>query len=118
MGARKTRFVTAVLLKVMLVLLGGVEHRVTQYFKAKETPWATAIGAVLVFGILFGGKLLILEVVNLVFGDRVELGHFVELVALILTMIDHRSPTHGLDLPTPLHPPITGNIGGLPQSLR
>ncbi len=42
MGARKTRFVTAVLLKVMLVLLGGVEHRVTQYFKAKETPWATA----------------------------------------------------------------------------
>lgn len=37
------------------------------------------------------GKLLILEVVNWVFGDRVELGHFVTVLVLILTMIVARA---------------------------
>lgn len=37
------------------------------------------------------GKLLILEVVNLVFGDRAELGHFVIVLVLILTMIITRA---------------------------
>ena len=78
---------TALLLKMMLVALGGLEHRIIHYFQAKQSPWATAIGAALVFGTLFGGKLLILEVVDIVFGDHVELGHFVEIVALILTMM-------------------------------
>ncbi len=78
---------TAALLKVMLVLLGGVERRVHHYFADIGTTGARAVGAVIIFGILFGGKLLILEVVNVVFGDSVELGHFVEVVALILTMM-------------------------------
>lgn len=78
---------TAALLKVMLVLLGGVERRVHRFFEQKGTNLARIAGAVLVFLILFGGKLLILEVVNLVFGEAVELGHFVEVVALILTMM-------------------------------
>ena len=41
----------------------------------------------MIFGILIVGKLVILEAVDFVFGDRVELGHFVEVVVLILTMI-------------------------------
>ena len=44
-----------------------------------------------IFLILFLSKFLILEIVNLVFGDRVELGHFVELVVLIVTMIVARA---------------------------
>jgi hypothetical protein len=39
------------------------------------------------FAILFLGKLLILEVVNFVFGDHVELGHFIEVVALVLALM-------------------------------
>ena len=78
---------TAVLLKVMLVVLTGMEHRVTSYFSAKRSTAWTAVGAMIVFTILFGGKLLILEVVNLVFGEAVELGHFVEVAALVLTMM-------------------------------
>lgn len=81
---------TAVLLKVMLVLLAGVEHRVHAHFAEKGTTGAKVVGAVLVFAILFGGKLLILEVVDIVFGDTVDLGHFVEVVALILTMMVSR----------------------------
>jgi hypothetical protein len=41
--------------------------------------------------ILILGKLFILEAVNFVFGDRVELGHFVEVLVLILTMIVTRA---------------------------
>ena len=33
------------------------------------------------------GKLVILEVVDLVFGDHVELGHFIEVVALVLALM-------------------------------
>lgn len=78
---------TAALLKLMLVLLGRVEEPVSEYFSSKGTTVAKAVGVVVVFAILFAGKLLILEVVNLVFGDRVELGHVVEVVALIVCMM-------------------------------
>ena len=78
---------TAVLLKVMLVILTGAEHRVHHYFAEKGTTAARVTGAILIFAILFGGKLLILEVVDIVFGDEVELGHFIEVVALVLTMM-------------------------------
>ena len=37
--------------------------------------------------ILVAGKLLILEVVNWVFGDEVNLGHFFEVLVLIVAMI-------------------------------
>ena len=40
-----------------------------------------------VFSILFLSKFVILELVNIVFGDHVELGHFFEIVSIILTML-------------------------------
>ena len=39
------------------------------------------------FSILFLSKFVILEVVNIVFEDHVQLGHFIEIVAIILTML-------------------------------
>ena len=36
------------------------------------------------------GKLFILEAVNFVFGDQVELGHFIQVLVLILAMIVSR----------------------------
>jgi len=78
---------TAILLKTMLVIVGRFEHRVQHYFERKEGTLFKILGYVVIFLILFLSKFLILEVVNLVFGDRVELGHFVQLVVLIVTMI-------------------------------
>jgi len=78
---------TALLLKVMLVVIGRFEHRVHHYFEQKEGTVFRIIGAVVVISILVLGKLLILEVVDLVFGDLVELGHFVTVLFLILSMI-------------------------------
>ena len=71
----------------MLVIVGRFEHRVQRYFERKEGTLFKILGYVVIFLILFLSKFLILEVVNLVFGDRVELGHFVQLVVLIVTMI-------------------------------
>jgi hypothetical protein len=78
---------TAVLLKLLLDAVIGVEHRVAAFFKASEGPVNTVLGWMSQFSILFLSKLLILEVVNFVFGDHVELGHFIEIVALIVAMI-------------------------------
>ena len=82
---------TAVLLKLLLDAVIGLEHRVAAFFRAREGIVNTALGLVSVFAILFLSKFFILESVNWVFGDHVELGHFVEIVVLIVTMILVRS---------------------------
>jgi hypothetical protein len=82
---------TALLLKLMLVFIGRFEHRVHHWFDQKEgTAWRI-LGTLTILVILILGKLLILEAVNWVFGDRVELGHFVTVLVLILTMIVARA---------------------------
>lgn len=78
---------TAVLLKLLLDALTGVEQRVHHFFQQKEGTIYQVLGGLSLFAILFLGKLLILEVVNLVFGDHVELGHFIDVVLLIIAMI-------------------------------
>ena len=78
---------TAILLKLLLDALVGAEHRVRNYFRARDGAVYRVLGFVSVFSILFFGKLLILEVVNVVFGDEVDLGSFVEIAALIVAMI-------------------------------
>ena len=78
---------TAVLLKLMLDALLGVEHRVSSYFAGKQGRVFRVLGPLSVFSILFFSKFLILEVVNFVFGDHVSLGHFVEIAAIIISMI-------------------------------
>jgi hypothetical protein len=87
---------TAVLLKLMLDSLIGLEHRTTAYFKAREGWLYAVLGALSIFSILFFGKLLILEAVNFVFGDHVELGHFVEIVALIIAMMGTRAAVQAI----------------------
>ncbi len=78
---------TAILLKLMLDALLGVEHRVSAYFATRQGTVFKILGPLTVFSILFFSKFLILEVVNFVFGDHVALGHFVEVAAIVITMI-------------------------------
>ena len=82
---------TAILLKALLAIVGRFEHRVHHYFEQKEGTFWKILGLVAIFSILFLSKFLILEIVDLVFGDRVELGHFIEVVALIISMIVARA---------------------------
>ena len=85
---------TAVLLKILLDLVMGIEHNVHSFFEQKEGAIYRVMGTVSLFTILFLGKLFILEVVNLVFGDHVELGHFIEVVALVLALMITRRLVH------------------------
>ena len=78
---------TAVLLWVMLELVKGVEHRVAGYFRGTEGAGFRVLGFLAVWGILFGSKFVILEAVHLAFGGRASLGHFVELVLIIVAML-------------------------------
>ena len=82
---------TAILLKAMLALIGGFEHRVHHYFEQKEGRGWKVLGVVVTISILFFSKFLILYLVDLVFGDRVDLGHFIEIVVLIISMIVARA---------------------------
>jgi hypothetical protein len=78
---------TAVLLKVLLDIVMHFEHSVRSFFAAKEGAFYRVVGTLSLIAILFVGKLLILEAVDLVFGDHVELGHFIEVVALVLALM-------------------------------
>ena len=85
---------TAVLLKMLLDLVMGLEHNVHDFFAAKEGTVFRILGTVSLFAILFFGKLFILEAVNFVFGDHVELGHFIDVVALVLALMITRELFH------------------------
>lgn len=74
---------TAVVLKVMLDLLTAVEHRVSSFFGRIHK----ALGFLAMWLVLFLSKFVILEVIDIIFGDHVELGKFLDIVFLIVTMM-------------------------------
>jgi len=78
---------TAVLLKALLDIVIRLEHRVGAFFDKLGGSFYKFIGIATKFLILFTSKLIILEVVNIVFGDHVELGHFIDVLALIIAMM-------------------------------
>ena len=81
---------TAVLLKVLLDLVIGVEQGVSAFFERREGT-AAKLGQILaVWAILFGSKFVLLEVVDIVFGDDVELGGLVEVILLVIALMAAR----------------------------
>ena len=44
-------------------------------------------GVIVIWLVLFGGKLVILEVVDIVFGDHVSLGHLLEVILIVVAMM-------------------------------
>jgi len=82
---------TAILLVALLNIVVGLEHGVREFFSRKEGTPFRVLGLAVTFLILFTSKFVILEVVNYVFGDEVELGHFVDVLVLILAMMAARA---------------------------
>lgn len=82
---------TAVLLVALLDVVVGLEHRVKAFFDEKDGTVFRIIGLVATFAILFSSKLIILEIVNFVFGEHVELGHFLDVLLLIVSMMAARA---------------------------
>lgn len=82
---------TAVLLQGLISIVKRLEHRVGSFFGPRDGTLSRVLEITAKFLILFTSKLIILEVVNFVFGDQVELGHFVDVLVLILTMMAARA---------------------------
>ncbi len=78
---------TAILLKALLDLILGLEHRVAHFFEARPGNLSKFLRIVSTWLILFLSKFLILEVVDLVFGDHVELGKFVHVLSLVIALM-------------------------------
>ena len=78
---------TAVVLKLLIDTIARLERRVRGWFAEREGPIWRALGVAVVFSILFISKFVVLEIIDVVFGDRVSLGGFIEVALLVVTMI-------------------------------
>jgi len=87
---------TAVLLKGVLEIVVAAKNWVKARFRAASTPAGKVVAAVMLWAVLFGSKFLVLEVVALVFGDRVSLGGFFSVTALILALLLSRAAVRRL----------------------
>ena len=78
---------TAALLKAVLEVAVLAKNRVKRRFRRSTTRVGRLGAGALLWAVLVGSKLLVLEAVDLVFGDRVSLGGFVSVTMLILTLL-------------------------------
>jgi hypothetical protein len=78
---------TAILLKALLDVILGLEHRVAHFFEARPGKLSKFLRVISTWVILFLSKFLILEAVDLVFGDHVELGKFVHVLSLVIALM-------------------------------
>lgn len=78
---------TAMVLKLLIVGIAGLEHHTRSRFQRHQGPLWRAFGLLTMFSILFISKFVVLEVIDIVFGDRVTLGGFIEVALLVVTMI-------------------------------
>ncbi|MDX1393860.1 MAG: hypothetical protein R3195_05695 [Gemmatimonadota bacterium] len=78
----------AVLLQVLLKLTIIFEHWVAGFFKAMEGGFAKFLRIFCAWLVLFGSKFVILEALDVAFGDRVQFhGVFHGLLTLILVVV-------------------------------
>ena len=73
---------TAILLKILLEIILKLEQRVAAFFEGRKV-----LQIFFVWLILFGSKFVILEVVDLVFGEHVELGKFLDVIWLVIALM-------------------------------
>jgi hypothetical protein len=85
---------TAILLKALLDVILGLEHRVAHFFEARPGKLSKFLRIMSTWLILFLSKFLILEAVDLVFGDHVELGKFVHVLSLVIALMVAREVVH------------------------
>jgi hypothetical protein len=78
---------TAALLRLLLGATLQLEHRVSRYFATNTFKGSRWVTRTVMFLILFSSKFVILEVVNIVFGDTVDLGGLIEIVIIVIALI-------------------------------
>ncbi|MEU7909259.1 hypothetical protein [Actinoplanes sp. NPDC049118] len=87
---------TAVLLKVALELVLVVKGRAVNRLRSATTPSGKVASAILLWLVAAGSKIVVLELVDLVFGDAVSLGGFVSVTLLVIALLVARSAVRRL----------------------
>ena len=78
---------TAVLLWLMLRVITRLEHRVSEYFRAKPGGLFRVLRILGVWAILFVSKFVIIEVVAVATAGKATLGQFFDVVAIVLVLM-------------------------------
>ncbi len=87
---------TAVLLKVALEVVILLKGRIVTRIRAADTRRAKLAAAASLWVVAAGSKLVVLELVDLVFGDAVSLGGFVPVTLLVVVLLVSRSAVRRL----------------------
>jgi hypothetical protein len=87
---------TAVLLKLALELVLVLKERIVTGLRAATTRTGKAVAAVSLWVVAAGSKFVVLELVDLIFGDAVSLGGFVSVSLLIIALLAARSAVRRL----------------------
>ena len=95
-----TSLLVAVLLKLVLEVVLRVKTWALGRWGAAESVPAKVVSALLLLVVLPGSKLVVLETVDLVFGDAVSLGGFFLVTALIVVLLLSRLGVRRLLGPT------------------
>ena len=92
---------TAALLKVSLEVVIVVKNEILVRLRAATSPRAKLVAAVSLWVVAAGSKLLVLELVNLVFGDAVSLGGFISVTMLVVALLASRAAVRRFLYDTP-----------------
>jgi hypothetical protein len=87
---------TAVLLKLSLELVLVVKGRAVTRFHGAMTVRTKLTAGLLLWATAAGSKFVVLELVNLVFGDAVSLGGFLSVTLLVVTLLLGRAAVRRL----------------------
>ena len=83
-------FFVAFVLKVLLVLILKLEHGVGKFFSKYTSSIMKFLRIMITWAILFLSKFLILEVLDIIFGERIEIYGFIPILILIIALIAAR----------------------------
>jgi hypothetical protein len=87
---------TAALLKIALELVIRLKNWLVTRLRAAETRRAKLSAAVSLWVVAAGSKLVVLELVDLVFGDAVSLGGFISVTLLVFALLASRAAVRRL----------------------
>lgn len=78
---------TAVLLQVLLKVALAIEHRIARYFTARPERWAPVARVLAAWLVLLGSKFVILELIDIVFGESVDFGGLVPFIIVVVALL-------------------------------
>ncbi|MGV1008384.1 MAG: hypothetical protein ACOYBY_07220 [Dermatophilaceae bacterium] len=87
---------TAVLLKLVLEAVVAVKNPIKRRLRTSATTTGKVLSGLGLWVVLVGSKFVVLELVDLVFGDAVSLGGFVSVTLLIITLLLARAAVRRL----------------------